>query len=77
MMRAGTDRSRSSQLRVSLRGTLAATFMQTYQRAGAHAAHAFVRLLLDVEDPDIVRLLDGDLVVIGLASERGCFMPDW
>ena len=64
-------------LSVSLRGTLAANFMQTYRYAGAHAAHAFVRRLLDSENPDIVQVVDGALLVVGLASERGRFSPDW
>ena len=65
------------QLSVSLRGTLAVSFMHAYRTGGAHAAHAFVRQLLDSGDPDILQLVDGTLLVIGLASERGHFLPDW
>ena len=64
-------------LSVSLRGTLAASFMQMYRTAGAHAAHAFVCQLLDSDNPDIVQVVDGALLVIGLSSERGRFSPDW
>ena len=71
------DRSRSRELSVSLRGTLAANFMHMYRAAGAHAAHDFVRHLLDSKNPDIVQVVDGALLVIGLASERGRFLPDW
>lgn len=67
----------SGQLSVSLRGTLAAHFMQMYRAAGAHAAHAFVCQLLDSENPNIVQVMDGALLVVGLASERGRFAPDW
>jgi hypothetical protein len=76
-MRAPNDMRRSRELAVSLRGTLAFNFMHTYRQAGVHAAHAFVCQLLDSENPDIVQVVDGALLVIGLASERGQFSPDW
>ncbi len=71
------DGWRSRELSVSLRGSLASTFMHAYRQAGAHAAHAFVCELLDSDDPDILQVVDGALLVIGLASERGRFSPDW
>jgi hypothetical protein len=71
------ERRHRGWLRVSLRGTLAATFMHMRRTAGTEAAHAFVRELLDSERPDIVRMLDGTLLIIGLASERGDYWPDW
>jgi hypothetical protein len=60
------DSWRSRELSVSLRGSLASTFM-----------HAFVCELLDSDHPDILQVVDGALLVIGLASERGHFLPDW
>ena len=75
--RACDDTRRTGQIAVSLRGTLASNFMHTYRQAGAHAAHAFVCQLLDSENPDIVQVVDGALLVVGLASERGHFLPDW
>jgi len=76
-MPARDERCRSRELSVSLRGTLAGNFMQTYRHSGVHAAHAFIRQLLDSDHPDIVQMVDGGLLVIGLASERGHFLPDW
>jgi hypothetical protein len=51
--------------------------MHAYRQAGADAAHAFVCELLDSDHPDILQVVDGALLVIGLASERGHFLPDW
>jgi hypothetical protein len=71
------ERWRVRRLSVSLRGTLAATFMQMRRTDGVDAAHAFLCHLIDSDRPDLVRMLDGTLLVIGLASERGRFSPDW
>ena len=74
---ARDERWRSGRLSVSLRGTLAATFMQMRRTDGVEAAHAFLCNLIDSDRSDLVRMLDGTLLVIGLAAERGRFSPDW
>ena len=70
-------RDRTLPVKVSLRGSLAAEYYRLLTTVSADVASSYMRELFQWPDPDIVRLILGDDVIIGLRSEQGNYLLDW
>ena len=68
---------RGTLINASLRGSLAEKYVGLCESAGIERALSFVEALLTLNDPDIVRVQSAEQIVVGLASERGLYPPDW
>lgn len=64
-------------LHVSLRGSLAVNVARLREEGMLDAADTYIRNLMISTDPALLRLTDGEMLIIGLASEREQFPPDW
>ena len=62
---------------VSLRGSLADFYYELTVRKKDEDAKYFLEELLISDDEDIVKLREGEKIIIGRESERGMFFPDW
>jgi hypothetical protein len=71
--------ARSDKFAVSLRGSLATEAARAMASSSnpERAAEQYVRTILASRDPDLIRVAEEDLLVIGRRSERGCYPPDW
>lgn len=70
-------RDHSVPLNVSLRGSLAGECYERHIADGPDTAADFVRSLLSARDPDLLRFVENNTLVIARVSERGLFFPDW
>lgn len=70
-------RNRSITLPISLRGSLAAEYARLRVVGNYDAAKTFLDELIISDNRDLIRVENHGTVVIGLASERGQFPPDW
>lgn len=64
-------------VKFSLRGSLANEFHTLETAFGFDKATEYVNRLLESTDEDLLRYLEGDVLVIGLKSGKGFMPPDW
>lgn len=65
------------QVKFSLRGSVAKKFHEIETAKGFDGATEYVNRLLESTDEDLLRYPEGDVLVIGLKSEKGSMPPDW
>lgn len=65
------------QVKFSLRGSIAEKFHKIETTKGFDEATEYVNRLLESTNEDLARYPEGDVLVIGLKSEKGSMPPDW
>lgn len=65
--------------KISLRGSLAATYLRRFIKPGSSKKDldSYLSYLLNSDDPSLLKINENDTTVIGKRSERGYYPPDW
>jgi len=64
-------------LAISLRGRLASKYYQLLSDNAEGDAQSLIQNLLASDDPNILKCMDDNSIVIGLLADRGKYYPDW